>query len=122
MWDGHQEEDRAAEHGVAGLFRDVGGQTTSTACYIAIDDARASLATTTADRQAALATLKDMVTGVLSRWEERSSQYWGGYDGYALLFWCLLTLRRHPELGRELAAPFVRFDVPLIRAMATTIR
>ncbi|TQF17558.1 hypothetical protein FJV41_02825 [Myxococcus llanfairpwllgwyngyllgogerychwyrndrobwllllantysiliogogogochensis] len=105
---------------IAGLFRDVGGLTVAASGQLMLEVAMAGL-TEGARREEALANLRELVTGVLTQWEARSSKYWTGYDGYALLAWALLALRAHPDLGRELARPFVTSDVPLVRLLAKQV-
>ncbi|MFY2563142.1 HEAT repeat domain-containing protein [Corallococcus terminator] len=105
---------------LARLFRDVGGLTVAASGQVMLEVSLAQL-TEGARREEALANLRELVTGVLTRWEERSSNYWTGYEGYALLAWTLLALRAHPELGRELARPFVTSDVPLVRLLAKQV-
>ncbi|MBU8900348.1 hypothetical protein KRR26_32545 [Corallococcus sp. M34] len=104
----------------ASLFSEVGGQTRTTACQLMLEDALAGL-TEGAAREDALANVRELVTGVLVGWESRQNVQWRGYEGYALLAWALLALRRHPELGCELAKPFVGFSVPLVRHLAKQV-
>lgn len=104
----------------ASLFSEVGGQARTTACQLMLEDALTGL-TEGAAREEALANVRELVTGVLEGWESRQNLQWRGYEGYALLAWTLLALRRHPELGRELAKPFVGFSVPLVRHLAKQV-
>ncbi|GEN10074.1 hypothetical protein SAMN05443572_10723 [Myxococcus fulvus] len=104
----------------ASLFNEVGGQTMTTACQVMLEDALVGL-TEGAAREEALAHLKDLVPAVLTGWEARQDDQWSGYDGYALLAWTLMALRRHPDLGRGLASPFVDFSVPLVRHLAKQV-
>lgn len=111
---------KKVQNSIARLFGEVGGLTVMTSGQVMLEVALAEL-TEGARREEALANLRELVTGVLTQWEARSSQYWTGYKGYALLAWTLLALRRHPESGRELARPFVTSDVPLVRLLAKQV-
>lgn len=104
----------------ASLFNEVGGQTRTTASQVMLEDALTGL-TEGAAREEALANVRELVTGVLEGWASRQDAQWRGYEGNALLAWTLLALRRHPELGRELANPFVGFSVPLVRHLAKQV-
>ena len=64
--------------------------------------------------------LRELVTTLLSAWEERSSGWsgWSGYDAYAMVAWALIALRHQPQLGTELARPFLGSDLSTARTLA----